>query len=213
MENKKEGRTWKDLLQTVKQEWKNGSLLKKDRLLIILLTGVLLLVIALPVSKEPETTSKKGRTQTRLEGSGNGETNYANQLENRLEQALSQVEGVGQVTVMVTLKSSSEKVIEKDRESTSEDVKEEDSQGGERSTWKSSSKEETIYEAGESSSSGQDQKPYVTKELNPEIEGIVVIAEGGDEPVVVENITEAVQALFSVDTHKIKVMKRNQNRG
>ena len=34
-----------------------------------------------------------------------------------------------------------------------------------------------------------------------------VIAEGGNNAVVVKNITEAVQALFDVDTHKIKIMK------
>ena len=33
--------------------------------------------------------------------------------------------------------------------------------------------------------------------------------DGGDNAIVIENITEAVQALFGVDTHKIKVMKHN----
>jgi stage III sporulation protein AG len=42
------------------------------------------------------------------------------------------------------------------------------------------------------------------------VEGVVVIAEGGGNAVVIKNITEAIQALFDVDTHKIKVMKRNQ---
>ena len=41
-----------------------------------------------------------------------------------------------------------------------------------------------------------------------EIEGVVVIADGGDNAVVVQNITEAVQALFGVEAHKIKIMKR-----
>ena len=50
------------------------------------------------------------------------------------------------------------------------------------------------------------------KELNPKVEGIVVIAQGGENAVVVKNITEAIQALFDVDTHKIKVMKRNQTK-
>ena len=49
----------------------------------------------------------------------------------------------------------------------------------------------------------------VKKEMTPKIEGVVVIAQGGDDPVVMKNITEAVQALFDVDTHKIKVMKMN----
>ena len=41
-----------------------------------------------------------------------------------------------------------------------------------------------------------------------EVEGVVVIADGGDNAVVAQNITEAVQALFGVEAHKIKIMKR-----
>ncbi|MFR7444694.1 MAG: hypothetical protein ACLUUO_16185 [Sellimonas intestinalis] len=39
------------------------------------------------------------------------------------------------------------------------------------------------------------------------MEGVVVLCEGGDQPVVVQEITEAVEALFSVESHKIKVVK------
>ena len=52
------------------------------------------------------------------------------------------------------------------------------------------------------------QIPYVSKELTPEIGGVLVIADGGDNAVVVQNITEAIQALFGVEAHKIKIMKR-----
>ena len=52
------------------------------------------------------------------------------------------------------------------------------------------------------------QTPYVSKEMAPEIEGMVIAADGGDDPVVVKNLTEAVQALFGVEAHKIKIMKR-----
>ena len=67
-----------------------------------------------------------------------------------------------------------------------------------------SSDKTSIYEQYSDGSSS----PYVSKELSPEIEGVVVIAEGGDDAVVVKNITEAVQALFGVEAHKIKIMKR-----
>ena len=40
-----------------------------------------------------------------------------------------------------------------------------------------------------------------------QVEGIVIIAEGGDNPVVVRNISEVIQALFDVESHKIKVIK------
>lgn len=54
---------------------------------------------------------------------------------------------------------------------------------------------------------GGGSEPYVTKEMEPEIEGILVIAQGGDKPSVAQNISEAVLALFPIDAHKIKVMK------
>ena len=43
------------------------------------------------------------------------------------------------------------------------------------------------------------------------VEGIVIIADGGGDAVVVRNITEVVRALFDVDSHKIKVIEKKQN--
>ena len=39
------------------------------------------------------------------------------------------------------------------------------------------------------------------------IEGVVVVAEGGNQPIIVRNIMEVIEALFDVETHKIKVIK------
>ena len=37
--------------------------------------------------------------------------------------------------------------------------------------------------------------------------GVLISAEGGGNPVVVQNIQEAVMALFQVDAHRIRIMK------
>ena len=97
------------------------------------------------------------------------------------------------------------KVVEKDRKSNEENVSEQDSQGGSRTTSSHDTQETTVYNSG-SSTSGV-QEPYVSKELSPQAQGVIVIAPGGDDAVVVKNITEAVQALFEIDTHKIRIMK------
>ncbi len=47
----------------------------------------------------------------------------------------------------------------------------------------------------------------ITYRNNDEVCGIVVVAEGADDEEVVRNITEVTQALFDVDSHKIKVIK------
>lgn len=49
----------------------------------------------------------------------------------------------------------------------------------------------------------------ITYQEDDKVQGVVVIAEGGGNAVVVQNIMEVVQALFSVDSHKIKVIESN----
>ena len=53
------------------------------------------------------------------------------------------------------------------------------------------------------------QTPYVKMQKYPKISGVLILAKGADNPVVVQNIQEAVQALFQVEAHRIKVMKMN----
>lgn len=154
----------------------NWKLPKKNQLVIMLLIGILLVVIAMPTEKKEKNTGQP------VEMEQHSADSYEKMTEKRLEQILGKVEGVGKVKVMVTFKTTSEKIVEKDREENAET---------------------TIY----NSTSGGEQTPYVSKEIHPQIEGVVVIAEGGANAVIVKNITEAVQALFDVDTHKIKVMK------
>lgn len=44
----------------------------------------------------------------------------------------------------------------------------------------------------------------------PVIQGIMVVAEGAENPVVVQDITEACEALFSLSAHKIKVVRMKE---
>ena len=51
-----------------------------------------------------------------------------------------------------------------------------------------------------------DVRVMITEQRSGEIEGIVVLAEGGENAVVIRQVTEVVQALFPIDAHKIKVI-------
>ena len=191
--------------------------IKKDQIVILFLTGVLLLVIALPERKTGQEDTAEfdaGETDTAL-SEDMTEREYVSYMERHLEGILSQMKGVGDVTVMITLKESAEKVVEKDVEYSGESVSEEDSQGGVRKTENESRGETTIYfgNGGSgglrgSSFEGAEQNPYVRKKRTPRVEGVVVVANGGDDAVVIQNITESVQALFGIDTHKIRIVKK-----
>lgn len=192
---------WKQLLEQIRE---NKKFPGKNQLLILLLVGILLLVIVWPVSDgSREKTNDLGQSDI-YQNSGTSTEAYEEYLERRVANALEYVEGVGKVEVVITLKSSGQKVVEKDQSTSSQVTEEEDSNGGTRTVEDRSSDKSSVYEQ----QSNGTQTPYVSKELTPEIGGVLVIADGGDNAVVVQNITEAIQALFGVEAHKIKIMKR-----
>ncbi len=195
----------------------------KDNFLIMLLCGVLLLVIAWPTEKKTEKNSTQSVQldsestilNLRSESFPDAETvqsavgdeeallSYAAYLEESLEELLGSMDGVGKVQVMVTLESSKETVVEKDVTTVKEGAAEADSAGGSRNTTDTSTSEQTVYAGGRESQN----IPYVKKVLSPKVKGVAVSAQGGGNPRTVQNITEAIQALFGIDVHKIKVVK------
>ena len=197
---------------------------QRDNLIIIILSGVLLLIIALPTTDSGtdrteddesgflwEGNNQNAESQTGSQGlnsenieyiNGASSDDYARQLETRLRELLSKIDGVGQVQVMITIRSSEELVVEKDEPVSRSNTIENDSEGGTRNVYESESNETTVYR-----SSGSDSEPYVVKTLTPRVEGVVVVAEGAGTGTISKNITEAVQALFGIEAHKVKVVK------
>jgi stage III sporulation protein AG len=117
------------------------------------------------------------------------------EMEQRLCDALSQMDGVGAVHVVVTLESTGKKIVEKDVPTRS--TTEENKKGEETGSVTSSSQDEaTVYEKTQNGA----ETPYV-------VSGVLVIAEGGGNPVTIQEIQEAVMALFQVGANKIKVVK------
>ncbi|MCD8249988.1 MAG: hypothetical protein LUC60_09105 [Lachnospiraceae bacterium] len=80
---------------------------RKDQLLILALSGLLLAVIAAPVQKDggEETAADVERSAE----SEKTEEDYERRVEQKLEEMLSQVEGIGEVCVMLTFADSGQK--------------------------------------------------------------------------------------------------------
>lgn len=200
-----------------------GKKIRKDHFLLMILSGILLCVIALPVKEDSSNLSgiksnisnndygivenHKQETEefmdTEDEGSLAQGNTYTTYWEERLTRALSQIEGAGEVEVLITLKESETKVLEKDIPEEMSETTETDAEGGNRTIVDKRTDETTIYTVN---AKGQNV-PYVSKVIQPVVEGVVVIAQGGDSITVKENIIEAIQVLFGVDTNKIRVVK------
>lgn len=174
----------------------------KNQLLIGGLAGILLLVIAIPVDKKEKVKQDQMQELTQGQSSYEDTGDYGKRLERKLEQVLEQMEGVGKVEVMITLKDQGEHVVEKDDTRSSQDISEEDGTV-KRTTAERQHQEQTIYAQGNSG------EPFVSKEMTPKVEGVLVVAEGGGNAKTAKNISDAVLALFPVEVHKIKVVKMN----
>lgn len=181
------------------------------KLFLLLGAGILLLVLSLPDGKSkneaqtPQTQSGTGQNASGgalLSGAPEEEEETVKEMEERLETLLRKVKGIGDVKVMITLKSTKERVVLKDSPYTSNNSVEVDGEGGQRTVTDLEQGEETILVDG----SGE-TGPYVVKELMPEVQGVVVIAQGAGDAGLISEIVEAVEVLFGVPAHKVKVMK------
>jgi len=125
------------------------------------------------------------------------------QLETRLEEFFALVEGAGKVRVMISPLTGRETVFATDVNLNNSYSKEEDSQGGTRETRQYQSQEQTVIVTDRT---GVD-RPLVVREIEPQIQGIVIIAEGGDSPFVRDALTRAAMAMLGLDAHMIQVLK------
>ena len=189
------------------------KILKKENMLIFALVGILLLVIAIPIdsgnSKEEKADDSKIKDnndkmdEDYTDVTKDEALEYSLAMEERIEEFLSCMDGVGEVQVMVTLAASKELIVEKDEPVIRSTVTETDGSGGTRSTNESNYDYETIYQTD----SNGNKIPYVIKQVEPEILGITVAAQGGGSALVQKNISDVLEALFHVEAHKIKVVK------
>lgn len=189
------------------------KIFKKDNLIVLILVGALLVIIALPAKDDGASESEDAQTEVQnssvihtedrgVTDAAYSDDEYARQLEQRLNDVLSQMKGVGQVRVMITLKSSPELVVEKEQPYLRSSTTENDSQGGNRVVSQTEMEENTVY-----MTNGSITEPYVIKTLPPQVEGVVVVAQGAGTGTIDRTIVEMVQALFDVEAHKVKVVK------
>ncbi len=165
------------------------------KLLIIGACGIIL--VALPTEK-----SIKNKEVVNNITKNDNQDKYVEELEDKLENLLRNVNGVGNVKVMITLNSSSESVVLSEKNNSSS------SENSDKNENINASKESRNYEENVifSEDSKGNKIPYVTREDNPKICGVAVVCEGGDNPGTVYKISEMIKALFDIPMNKISVI-------
>ena len=158
--------------------WK--ALDKYKYVLVVIAAGIILLLW--PTGERKQNTGTDSTTDIR-------EIFDLDALEEKLSKTLSKVEGAGEVTVTLTVKSGMEQVLASDR-STSV------SERG------SSVEEETVL-----INSGGGQETVLLTQKYPTFQGALVVCEGGDNAEVRLLLTQAVSALTGLGADRITVCK------
>lgn len=150
--------------------------------LLVVLVGVLLLV--LPLQKSEQRTETAPGTEREASGFD------LEKMERKLSAALSQVEGAGEVTVVLTVQNSSRQVLARDG----------------KTTEKEGVSEQTAETVVVSRGAGT-QEPVLVEQIYPDYQGALVVCTGGEEASVRLKLVEAVSALTGLGADKISICK------
>ena len=162
--------------------------LRNDRKLLVIAVVMAVGIILTVISSFGAESEEKEQNTLKTENVFN-ESEYTNQLENKLEEMISLINGAGETKVIVTLECDYETVyakdgsIEKDNDSTDEDseyiiIDSRDVQGG-----------------------------LVLKTVTPKIRGVAVVCAGGDSIYVKTAVTDLLSAVLDIGTNHISVSK------
>ena len=124
-------------------------------------------------------------------------------LEARLEDILSTVRGAGRVRVLVTYATAGERVT---ATVSTRDASSSETSGGTTATRTEQSRE--MRQPATVSTEGG-QSPIILVEREPEIRGVIVVAEGAADPTVRLSLQRAVQAVTGVALSCIEVFEMN----
>lgn len=186
----------------------NGEEKKKIENLVVLVLVIIITVVAINYIWNGNKKENKIVTEdsTKKLAKNKEENSKSDDLEMKLENILSKINGVGNVKVLVTYSQTSRVIPMYDEDSTQTTTEETDSSGGTRITNEVSSKKDIIYEEKEDGKS-----PITQSVVSAKIEGAIVTAEGAQNAEVKTNIIKAVEAVTGLATYKIQVFEMKKD--
>ncbi len=168
--------------------------MEKNKLIKIIVAVGLIAMIGIFLS-ESFSTKNKQENQPQQQASESLHE-YEQQVEQRLSDILSSIDGIGQCEVMVTLDSSKESVYSSESESKNE--------SDEKS---SSSSEKSTYVIVDDDG----QKPVLEKEVEPRVRGVIVVCEGADDVYVRQAVVDSIRAGLGITSANISIVRGGKN--
>lgn len=194
----------KDILKIKEGE---NSKKKIENLAVFIIILIITIIIINVIWNGDNDKEKEGQSTDKIlaKANNNEDSNIEktqNELEERLENILENIKGVGKVKVLLTYSQSSQTMAMYNEDSTKNDTQETDTQGGNRNISQYSTKKEVIYQEIDGK-----KVPVTQSIIEPKIEGAIVTAVGAQNSNIKTNIIQAIEAATGLATHKIQVFE------
>lgn len=187
------------------------SLSKKTvmNLIVVFCIGLILILIAdfykdIRTDKTANESPLLESTQLPYASNKSASSQYLRDLEYHLSSILSEIQGTGRVSVMITLESGSEIIPAKDESVSDKVTNEKDTDGGVRTINEKTTNDKVVFAAAQ----GGNSEPLILKEINPDIRGVIVVAEGAEDAKVKLKISQAVQTVLDIPAYRVTVYER-----
>ena len=157
-------------------------IMNKKNIYIIFIIGIVIVFVSGQIKSDtPKTENVESKSEI-----------DAQMLQEKLENILSEISGVGNVNVMITYETSGEMIaISNDRILTEKD--------------KESVDKEIVMK-----SSGSEKEPFISKEIKPVVRGVLVVAEGAEVQSTRISLIRAVSSVLDVPVNRVEVLPKNK---
>ncbi len=217
----KEGQSLKKWLKrvfTANSVTKEGEKKKPNLyfyMLVMLVAGVVLMMgndlfsksenavpasVAIPASGETEEVEAFSRKSEKAEKTI---ADYERGFEEQIKEAIEEIAGVSDVSVVVNVDATEQKVYIKNSVKNKQITEETDREGGKRSVEDISNDEQLVIVRN-----GEKEVPVIQETKKPKVRGVLIVAKGADNVNIKKWIVESVTKSLDVPSHRVAVMPK-----
>ena len=172
---------------------------------IIVVVGVVAILVILLSSffggNKKQTTNTETVQQT--SASAQSVDDFKTQTEQSLTNLINGIEGVGNASVLVTIEKSSEQVYATEEKTSTQTQQDKNTSSTTKN--QSNNSNETKYLVIKNSDGTQ--QPIAVTEVQPIVKGVVVVCDGGDNPLIQQKVIQAVTTALDITSTRVCVIQ------
>lgn len=173
-------------------------------LFVLILVGVFFMLVGNLFNPSTQDKSLERVSEDNSQSRGRN-FSLEEELEEKLENVLSQISGAGTVAVNITLDTGTKYIYARNNNDSNKKILEEDKAGGVRETEQHEQRSEIVI-----LDQGGASEAVIKNKIRPQIRGVLVVAEGAVDSKIKADLIDAVKVGLGIKSYKIKVLAKER---